>query len=29
MTDIANAAAFHYSQSGDPKESLNKLLVSQ
>jgi hypothetical protein len=29
MTDIANAAAFHYSQCGDPKKSLNNLLVSK
>ncbi|XP_028394929.1 mediator of RNA polymerase II transcription subunit 27-like [Dendronephthya gigantea] len=26
MTDVANAAAFHYSQCGDPKKSLNSLL---
>ncbi|CAB4009947.1 Mediator of RNA polymerase II transcription subunit 27 [Paramuricea clavata] len=26
MTDIANAAAFHYSQCGDSKKSLNNLL---
>ena len=29
MTDIATAAAFHYSQCGDPKKALNSLLVSQ
>lgn len=29
MTDIANAAAFHYGLCGDPKKTLNSFLVSE